>query len=283
MPQALPVASFSQPVIQGNQGMSFIRSFAKSCVVFLLGRESRPRTILNGLASGYRIYISPADQLGYLLGTDEPHLQKVIRKYVAPGDTVYDVGANVGYVSLSLVKRVGPSGRVIAFEPVPRNADAFLRNIEINGISNVQLLKLAASDKPGAAVIRMAENPSTASLVWHRNDSSATELLIQTASIDNLVEAGELAYPKFVKVDVEGAEGLVLQGMRRTIAAARPVLFVECSEAGREQVWQLFEELNYRCWSAITGEPVNAFEQYRHSDFLWLPGESLAGSYFDKK
>jgi len=141
----------------------------------------------------------------------------------------------------------------------------------INGITHVRLLNLAASDKPGEAIIRMAENASTASLVWHRNDPAATELRIQTASIDDLVEAGEFGYPKFVKIDVEGAEGYVLQGMRRTIAAARPVLFVECSDAGRDQAWQLLRELNYRCQSAITGKALTAFEQYRHSDFLWLP------------
>ena len=84
-----------------------------------------------------------------------------------------------------------------------------------------------------------------------------------------LVEARDLPEPKFVKVDVEGAEGLALLGMRRTIAAARPVLFVECSDAGREVAWQLLCELDYRCQSAITGKWINAFEKYRHSDFLW--------------
>jgi FkbM family methyltransferase len=254
--------------------MSAIRSFAKSCVVLLWGSETKPRTIVRGLASGYRIYISPAQQLGYLLGTDEPHLQKAIRDYVAAGDTVYDIGANIGYVSLSLAKRVGPAGKVIAFEPVPRNIEAFRQNIEINGLTNVQLLEVAASTLAGEAVIRIAENPATASLVWHRNDPSATEFHIKTVSIDELVEAGELSYPKFVKIDVEGAEGAVLQGMRRTLAAARPVLFVECSEAGREISWSLLRDLRYQCKSAITRKSINEFEHYRHSDFLWLPANS---------
>jgi|ERR1700728_79472 len=254
--------------------MSAIRSFAKSCVVLLWGSETKPRTIVRGLASGYRIYISPAQQLGYLLGTDEPHLQKAIRDYVAAGDTVYDIGANIGYVSLSLAKRVGPAGKVIAFEPVPRNIEAFRQNIEINGLTNVQLLEVAASTHAGEAVIRIAENPATASLVWHRNDPSATEFHIKTVSIDELVEAGELSYPKFVKIDVEGAEGAVLQGMRRTLAAARPVLFVECSEAGREISWSLLRDLRYQCKSAITRKSINEFEHYRHSDFLWLPANS---------
>jgi FkbM family methyltransferase len=201
-------------------------------------------------------------------------LQKAIRDYVAAGDTVYDIGANIGYVSLSLAKRVGPAGKVIAFEPVPRNIEAFRQNIEINGLTNVQLLEVAASTLAGEAVIRIAENPATASLVWHRNDPSATEFHIKTVSIDELVEAGELSYPKFVKIDVEGAEGAVLQGMRRTLAAARPVLFVECSEAGREISWSLLRDLRYQCKSAITRKSINEFEHYRHSDFLWLPANS---------
>jgi FkbM family methyltransferase len=251
--------------------MSAFRSLAKSCIVLVLGREFKARRILTGLASGCRMHVSPVENLGYLLGTDERHLQKAIRQFVAPGDTVYDIGANVGYVSLSLAKRVGSAGRVIAFEPLPRNIAAFRRNVEINGIDNVQLLEMAASDHVGEAVIRLAENPSTASLVWHRNDPSATVLSIRTVSIDELIDAGEIALPRFVKIDVEGAEGFVLQGMRRTLAAARPVLFVECSQAGRETAWQLLVDLAYRCQSAITGQTVNSFEQYRHSDFLWLP------------
>src|SRR5262249_27562359 len=103
--------------------MSAIRSFVKSCVVGVFGREFRPRKIVRGLAAGYQIWASPAGNLGYLLGTDEPHLQRVIRKYVDLGDTVYDIGANIGYVSLSLAKCVGPRGRVIAFEPVSHNME----------------------------------------------------------------------------------------------------------------------------------------------------------------
>ena len=251
--------------------MSAIRKLAKSCVVLVLGNESKPRTILRGLASGYRISVSPTEHLGYLLGTAESHLQRTIREHVAPGDSVYDIGANLGYVSLSLAKRVGLAGQVIAFEPVPQNIALLRQNIELNGIRNIRLLEVAASDKNGESVIRVAENLSTASMVWHRNNSAATELAIKTVVIDDLVAAGELAYPAFVKIDVEGAEGSVLLGMRRTLAASHPVLFVECSDAGRETAWNLLRELGYRCQSAITRKGITKFAEYRHSDFLWLP------------
>jgi FkbM family methyltransferase len=248
-----------------------LRSLAKSCIVLAMGRETRPRRIVRGLASGYRICVSPVDHLGYLLGTSEPHLQRIIREYVAAGDTVYDIGANIGYVSLSLAKSVGPTGRVIAFEPVPKNVDDFRESIKINRLTNVQLLEFAASDQDGEALIRIAENLSTASLVWHRKNPSAVQLTIRTVQIDQLVESGDLGYPRFVKIDVEGAEGSVLKGMQRTVAAAMPVLFIESSEAGRETTWTLLRELGYHCQSAITPKQIDSFEEYRHSDFLWLP------------
>jgi FkbM family methyltransferase len=240
----------------------------------LLGRETRPRKIVRGLASGYRICVSPVDHLGYLLGTTEPHLQRIIRQYVAVGDTVYDIGANIGYVSLSLAKSVGPTGQVIAFEPIPKNVEYLREGIEINHLTNVQLLEFAASDQFGEAVIRITENLSTASLVWHRNNPSATQLNIRTVQIDQLVESGSLGYPRFVKIDVEGAEGSVLKGMRRTIAAAKTVLFIECSEAGRETTWPLLRGLEYECQPAITRKQIDSFDEYRNSDFLWLPTQA---------
>src|SRR5262249_36916882 len=160
----------------------------------------------------------------------------------------------------------GPRGRVVAFEPVPRNMERLRKNIELNALHNVQAVSVAASDRCAEAVIRIPENFSTASLVWHQKDPSAKEIVIQTASIDDLVEKDDLGSPKFVKIDVEGAEGLVLQGMSRTIAATKPVLFIECSEAGQEVAWSLLHELGYRCQSAITLKPIKALDDYRHSD-----------------
>jgi FkbM family methyltransferase len=253
--------------------VSAIRKIAKSCVVSVLGRECRPRRIVRGLASGYRICVSPAENLGCLVGTTEPHLQRAIRKYVATGDTVYDIGANIGYVSLSLAKRVGLGGRVIAFEPVPRNIALLRTNIANNQLSNIRVFDVAVSDRQGEAIIRILDNFSMASLAWHKNDPSAIELVVKTVAIDDLVRAGVLPEPSFVKIDVEGAEGSALLGMRRTIAAARPVVFIESSDVGRETTWQLLCDLGYRCQAAITGKWVQAFEQYRHSDFLWVPAD----------
>lgn len=226
--------------------MDALRKLSKSAAVLVLGRESKPRRILFGLPSGFRINVSPLDHLGYLLGTTEPHLQRAIRKYVAPGDTVYDIGANIGYVSLSLAKQVGSKGRVVAFEPLPKNVALLRENIKLNHISNIQVLEAAASDSAGEAVIRVSEDLAMASLVWHKQDAGAAEFTIRTVAVDNLVESGEIPPPRFVKIDVEGAEGPAVLGMQRTIAAAKPVLFIECSDAGRETTWHLLTSLGYQ-------------------------------------
>ncbi len=250
-----------------------LRTFAKWLIVAFIGKDVKPRLIVRGLASGYRISVSPREHLSYLLGTAEPHLQKIIRQYVSAGDTTYDIGAYLGYVSLSLAKQVGSHGRVMAFEPVPRNAELVRQTIATNRLTTIRLFDVAASDTCGQTTIRITENLSTPSLVWHRNDSSSMELNIQTVTIDSLVHAGEIPPPKFVKIDVEGAEGLVLLGMRETIASSMPVLFLECSDLGRATSWNLLREVGYRCESATTGIAITSFDEYRHADFLWLPPE----------
>jgi hypothetical protein len=88
--------------------------------------RSEASKILRGLASGYKICVSPAEYLAYLLETAEPQLRKIIKEHVGRGDTIHDSGGNIGYVSLSLAKR-GASTHVNAFEPVPRNVASFLQ------------------------------------------------------------------------------------------------------------------------------------------------------------
>jgi FkbM family methyltransferase len=253
--------------------MNSAKLIVKSAIVSVLGSAVRPYRMVRGLGAGYRIYISPAEHLGYLFGRDEPRLQRAIKNYVAAGDTVYDIGANIGYISLSLAKCVGDSGEVIAFEPVPRNFDLLQKCVQLNKVRNIRLLNDAVADKSGETTIRITDNLSMASMVWHRNDPCATELPVRTTSIDELVSAGTLRPPKFVKIDVEGAEGLVLQGMRETLAVAKPVLFVECSDIGRETAWPLLCGLGYRCQSSFTGEWIDTFDKYRDVDFLWVPPE----------
>ena len=251
--------------------MSFFRKLAKSLALLLVGRKFKPRRILRGLASGYKISVSPAEHFSYLLGTYEPYLQAAIRKYVRAGDVVYDIGANIGYVSLALAKQVGPRGRVIAFEPIPENVSLLRQNIAQNRVANVCVLEKAASNASGEGVLRVSGNYATASLVWHRHDPKAVEVGAKTIALDDCAGSGEIPPPRFVKIDVEGGEALVLEGMQKLLAASKPVVFIECSDAGREASWKLLTSLGYRCQSALTRRWIQTLDDYRASDFIWVP------------
>ena len=76
----------------------------------------------------------------------------------------------------------------------------------------------------------------------------------------------------FIKIDVEGGEGEVINGIKNILKRSRPVVFIECSERGRERVWKIMSGLGYSCYSA--GNPrimISTIEDYRSNNFLWLP------------
>lgn len=177
---------------------------------------------------GFRFHIDPADWLGqyvYLTGAYEPPTSDVFRELVKPGHTIIDIGANSGYFSLLSATLVGSRGQVIAFEPIPSVRQALLANIQLNKLENVQVIPSAVSDR--ADKITIYEGPA-----GHKGISSirpiasaSRKVLIDTIPLDSLVH--EFSRLDCVKVDVEGAEFLVLLGMDNLIRTHHPCLIIE--------------------------------------------------------
>lgn len=201
------------------------------------------------------IYVSPGAGLRYLFRPmaqiDKP-LFSLASRFVQPGDTVWDVGANVGLFSFSAAHRAGPSGQVIAFEP-----DAWL----------LQLLRRSASLQPqhSAPVQIVPAAVASACDLRHFNiarRSRATNFLsgygstqtggvserhtVVALSLDWL--APRLPRPDVVKIDVEGAELEVLQGALELLNDVRPLLLCEvCGERSAE-VTALLRAYGYRLY-----------------------------------
>jgi FkbM family methyltransferase len=162
-------------------------------------------------------------------GTDEPEYG-MLERWVRAGDTVLDVGANIGRYTMKLSALVGPQGRVIAVEPVAETFVLLSENVSRSPHGNVTLLNVAASS--GFEVVGMTVP----------RDSSGIENLYQ-ASIDGGTEGGPrvltapmdaLRLPSRIslaKIDVEGHELAALAGMDRILTEDRPVLIVEDSSA----------------------------------------------------
>ena len=173
--------------------------------------------ILQGRLRGQRWIVGSAEH-GCWLGSYEYAKRVVIERVVMPGNVVFDVGANVGYYTLLASLLVGRAGKVFAFEPVRKNLAYLERHLRINGVSNVTVIDKAVSDRDG--YVSFVDGPSAS--MGHFAETGGYQ--VPTVAIDSLVERGELPLPDFMKIDVEGAELLVLRGAKRTIEQARPVI-----------------------------------------------------------
>jgi FkbM family methyltransferase len=157
--------------------------------------------------------------LRILNGTYEPEQTALFEQLIRPGQTVLDVGANVGYYTLLASVLVGPEGRVHAFEPEPRNAGFLRRHAQINRRRNVTVQQAAVSDRAGTGRFDFGSGTGTG----HLADAGALE--VRTVRLDDYCAEHGLA-PSAIKIDVEGAEMSVLQGARGTLERHRPILFL---------------------------------------------------------
>ncbi len=175
--------------------------------------------IIQGKLRGYR-WLPESSNHGCWLGSYEYAKINLFEKMVAPGSTVYDIGAHVGYYTLMASVLVGPTGKVYAFEPLPRNLHYLRKHLSLNKIQNVQVIAGAVSDTDGTLRFQEGGDSSTGRL------SEAGDIVVATYRLDNFVKEKNLPLPDYLKIDVEGAELKVLQGSRNILRQRHPVIFL---------------------------------------------------------
>jgi len=181
-------------------------------------------------------HLDPADfAIGPHLsqGEYEPAVLAVLRNRLGPGDTFVDVGASFGFFSTQIGRHVGPRGSVIAFEPGPQNHSLLLLNLASNGVLSAEVHQIALSNKRGL----LAYSRSGANGVVSPFGGDPRELsnhdLVQASTLDR--ELGGRSV-QAVKIDVEGAEGLVLMGARAVLRSSAPTVIFEFSPPALEAV-----------------------------------------------
>jgi FkbM family methyltransferase len=152
--------------------------------------------------------------------------------------TVFDVGASVGFQAGLAARLVGGSGRVIDFEPHPENAARARHNARLNDFRHLEVLEVAVAAADGEARFRRSEGVN-----WGKLDASGA-LEVKVRSLDS-VAAERSARPAAIKIDVEGGELGVLDGARRLLAEAAPILFIDCHGTNAGLAERL-EPLGYR-------------------------------------
>ncbi|UPU37629.1 FkbM family methyltransferase [Geomonas paludis] len=224
---------------------------------------------------GFMMKIDPTQgmDIGYYLGTYEPALVNLIPLLVSPGDTVVDVGTHKGYISLNLARAVGSSGKVVSIDPDPRVFAELSDNCDKNGYHHVFRFPCVAGNIDGSCDFSLSSQLGNSSRF--PNDIAAptvSEVISVPMRVTDelLVEAGvdERCAVSFVKIDAEGSEPLVLQGMQRTIAAHRPAVCMEINNGS----------LRAGGFSAASVSDVLKHHGYRYYKLLWKKNSLHLGS-----
>jgi FkbM family methyltransferase len=164
-------------------------------------------------------------------GSNEFNLQE---RLLAPGMVFADIGANYGLYTFRAAQLVGPSGRVVAFEPQPRLVGALKRTLRHSPLVQVELLEVALADRPGRASFAIPDMASGAgSLLVDGVHGPRFE--VELARFDDVSESLNLARLDLVKIDVEGGEWMVLQGAAETLRRHQPHLWFEWNANAQQQ------------------------------------------------
>lgn len=214
----------------------------------------RPRRILYSLArdgfatprwSWYRrawgeFRLSPHSHIDRIIigcGQYEPPTHRFIERYVRPGMTCFDIGANIGEIAVHLGKRAGgtgdPAGRVFAFEPVPAIAARLEEHVDRNGLAGVvQVHRVALCDRIGEVTFHiadeLAENQGQGSLVADTAAGGAP-ITVRTSTLDRFCADHDVEDIALIKADIQGAEPLLFRGGPKVLGEWRPAVLCEFS------------------------------------------------------
>ena len=199
-------------------------------------------SIIKELPGGLRLFLDLSDLAiapNIIGGVFEPWELAFVQRVLEPGQIAVDVGAHVGLFAVNMAARVGPTGRVYAFEPLERNASLLERSIKENGFEGRLVLeRCAVASEVGTGALTCESesiNSGGAFLLNRGEDAPSGHVMthVRTVSLD------AYGFPdpvRLLKLDAEGAEPLVIEGAKEMIARDRPIILTEVHAAQLERV-----------------------------------------------
>ena len=231
------------------------------------------RLVINPL---FHANLAAADRLSRY----EPGIRNAIIKFTQPGMTAYDIGANVGVFSFLFAFLVKKNGIVYAFEPEKNNYRCLEQSVARNDIHHIFIDKRAVGCKRGREIFDRRGGAFSGRLVGDGAVYDVTDNteLVETVSIDSLVADDGFSSPDIVKIDVEGNEGAVLEGMAHTLDTYHPIIICELhthlGETG-DRVINLLRDHDYAI-SDVGGivsqghQPATSIDISRHKHIVAL-------------
>ena len=181
-----------------------------------LGRERVDRFLASRIpvsTGEFDLFMPREVAANYRQGPYEPLTQRSFVESLRPGMTMVDIGAHVGFVTVLSARLVGPSGRVHAFEPSGDNLAYLRRNVALNGHGNVTVHAAAVGSESCMREFHLAESSDSNGFYAHPLTGTVRTVRVEQKALDDVITGPVDA----VKIDVEGAETEVLDGMRRLL------------------------------------------------------------------
>ncbi len=186
---------------------------------------------------GFIMIVNPYEFVGrhiFIEGVYEQDCTNLFSSLIHPGDCVLDIGANIGYFTLLASELVGIGGKVFAFEASPQIMQLLETNVRLNSAGNIVLHEKAVSDRCGVVDFHTSSIDNLGLSSMRHLEEAATKAEVPSVTIDSIMT--ELPTIRLVKIDVEGAEFLVLKGMSRLIERDKPYIILELTDAFLRQM-----------------------------------------------
>ena len=230
--------------------------------------------VAGGRLKGLSLCLDLQKEKDYWLGTYELGLQNALGELVRPGMVAYDIGANIGYITLLLARLVGEDGAVYAFEALPTNLERLEANIALNQIdAKIVVVSSAVLDHSGDVEFLVSTSGGMGKAVGsagRQNIEYNNRITLSAISVDDFVYSGGYPVPQLVKMDIEGGEVQALPGMRRLLLESRPLLMLELHGYDAARIaWDVLGEAGYRlCYMERNFPKVTVLEELEWKSYV---------------
>ena len=217
--------------------------------------------ISSGNLKGFQCYLDLKTEKDFWLGTYEVQLQKALKNFVHEGEIGYDVGANIGYMSLMMASIVGEHGHIFAFEAFEQNVQRMQKNITVNQLeSRITVYHKAVIDTTKNVTFFIGPSHETGKAdgsAGRKDVDYKAAITVEGISLDDFVFRDGNPEPNIIKMDVEGGEVLALPGMRRILKEIKPTVFLEIhGPEAAEKAYETFIENDYQMHSLEKEYPL---------------------------
>jgi len=197
--------------------------FEDSCMYHTDHLYIGDKTVLCKVLTRYKMYVDAMDMgiAPHLImdGYWESWITKLLAQIIQPGHTCIDVGANFGYFSILMSELSGSTGQTIAIEPNPRIAELLRATRFVNG-GKFKVIESAIANKKGEAILTINERElGGGTIKVNELTKGYSQVPVQTISLDELAKENGLTKVDIIKIDVEGVEPVVFEGMQEILKA----------------------------------------------------------------